>query len=97
METLASSAIEWGVAARSLLGQSSSGDRHIVKPFPRGVLLAAVEGLGHGDEAASAARIALATLADAASSPCPSPSTAASSTPLGNGFTMCRSPELETK
>ncbi|HKN37058.1 MAG TPA: SpoIIE family protein phosphatase [Terriglobales bacterium] len=69
METLASSAIEWGVAARALLGQSSSGDRHIVKPFPRGVLLAAVDGLGHGDEAASAARIALATLAARAEEP----------------------------
>ena len=69
MEALASSAIEWGVAARALPGQSSSGDLHIVKPFPRGLLIAAVDGLGHGDEAASAARIALAILAAHAEDP----------------------------
>ena len=68
METLAS-AIEWGVAARALPGQSSSGDLYIVTPFPSGVLIAAVDGLGHGEEAAFTARIALAILAAHAKDP----------------------------
>ncbi len=55
-------AIEWGVAALTLPGQVESGDRHVVAPFPRGVLIAAVDGLGHGDEAAAAARTAASVL-----------------------------------
>lgn len=54
--------VEWGVAARPLPGQVESGDLHLVKPFANGVLVAAVDGLGHGHEAAEAARIAVATL-----------------------------------
>src|ERR1700687_3989607 len=58
METLAPSAIEWGVASRALPGQSSSGDLNVVKSFPNGVLVAALDGIGHGEEAASAAMVA---------------------------------------
>ena len=54
--------IEWGVAARALPGQTVSGDLHLVKPFSKGVLLAAVDGLGHGDEATVAAQLAVTTL-----------------------------------
>lgn len=54
--------IDWGVATLTLAGQDESGDLHLVKPFPNGVLAAVVDGLGHGDEAAAAARLALATL-----------------------------------
>src|SRR5216683_1379133 len=54
--------IEWGVAARALPGQAVSGDLHLVKPFSKGVLLAAVDGLGHGDEATLAAQLAVTTL-----------------------------------
>jgi len=54
--------VEWGLAAHTLAGNTESGDRHLVRPFPRGALLAAVDGIGHGDEAAVAARIAVATL-----------------------------------
>jgi negative regulator of sigma-B (phosphoserine phosphatase) len=50
--------IEWGVAARALPGESRSGDRHLVEPFSDGVLVAVVDGLGHGDEAADAAEAA---------------------------------------
>ena len=39
-----------------------SGDRSLVKTFPQGVLLAVVDGLGHGHEAAIAAQAAIATL-----------------------------------
>jgi negative regulator of sigma-B (phosphoserine phosphatase) len=55
-------AIEWGVASRPLAGQSVSGDLHVVAPFAGGVLVAAIDGLGHGSEAAEAASTAAATL-----------------------------------
>ncbi len=54
--------IEWGVAAQPLEGEAESGDLHVVQRFPKGVLVAAVDGLGHGPEAAAAARSAVATL-----------------------------------
>lgn len=50
--------IEWGVAARALPGETRSGDAYVVEPFSNGVLVAAVDGLGHGDEAADAAKAA---------------------------------------
>jgi len=50
--------IEWGVSSRALPGQAASGDRHVVEAFPGGALIGAIDGLGHGDEAASAARAA---------------------------------------
>ena len=43
--------IEWGVAAAPLAGETESGDLHLVKPVGRGMLVAAVDGLGHGAEA----------------------------------------------
>ncbi|MBI3303159.1 MAG: SpoIIE family protein phosphatase [Deltaproteobacteria bacterium] len=55
--------IKWGVAARALAGQTASGDLHVGTPFPGGVLVGVVDGLGHGEEAAAAANIAVATLA----------------------------------
>src|SRR5260221_8742093 len=58
METLEPSTIEWGVASRALAGQPSSGDLNVVKSFPNGVLVAALDGIGHGEEAASAALVA---------------------------------------
>jgi negative regulator of sigma-B (phosphoserine phosphatase) len=58
------SLIEWGVAARALPGQTVSGDLHLVKPFPSGVLAAAIDGVGHGEEATAAAKAAAAILAD---------------------------------
>ena len=55
METLAPPTIEWGVASRALPGQSRSGDLSVVKSFPNGVLVAALDGIGHGEEAAAPA------------------------------------------
>ncbi len=54
--------IEQGIAARAFPGEHVSGDRALVKPFPQGVLAAAVDGLGHGEAASNAAGIAIATL-----------------------------------
>jgi len=58
--------VEWGVAGRMLSGQTDSGDLAVIQPFgngdgaaePGGVLLAGIDGLGHGEEAAEAARTA---------------------------------------
>jgi len=58
METVSPPPIEWGAASLPLPGQSESGDRHVVCFFPGGVLLAAIDGLGHGVEAAAAAAAA---------------------------------------
>jgi negative regulator of sigma-B (phosphoserine phosphatase) len=63
----ASPLIDWGVAASTLSGQTQSGDLHLVKPLPTGVLIAVVDGLGHGAEAATAARTAVTTLNEHAS------------------------------
>ena len=54
--------IEWGVAARSLANHAESGDQYLVEPFPNGALTAVIDGLGHGDKAAAAAKTAVATL-----------------------------------
>ena len=54
--------VDWAVAGRAHPDQSESGDRHVVAPFPAGVLLGAVDGLGHGAAAAAAARAAVALL-----------------------------------
>ena len=51
-------AIEWSVAARPMAGQTVSGDLHVVELFDHGVLLAVVDGVGHGNDAHSAAEMA---------------------------------------
>jgi hypothetical protein len=52
--------IEWGWAGRALDGRS--GDLHVVAPFSHGTLVALIDGLGHGPEAASAAEAAVPIL-----------------------------------
>lgn len=47
--------IEWGSAGVAL-EKEESGDAYVVAPFPDGVLVAVIDGLGHGAEAAVAAR-----------------------------------------
>lgn len=56
--------VEWGVASRALPGQSTSGDLHLVKPRDNVCLMAVVDGVGHGDEATTAARTAVKVLED---------------------------------
>jgi len=56
--------LEIGIAERPLPGELESGDTHLVAPYPGGVLLAAIDGLGHGSEAAQAAHAARASLAE---------------------------------
>lgn len=47
--------VDWAWAGSALEGPDS-GDLHVVVPLPRGALLAVIDGLGHGPEAALAAR-----------------------------------------
>lgn len=54
--------LDWGVATLTLPGQVESGDLHIIQPFAGGVMAGVVDGLGHGEEAAVAAKLAVATL-----------------------------------
>jgi len=63
----AAALIEWGVASSAVPGETQSGDLHLVKPLAGGVLIAVVDGLGHGAEAATAARTAVTTLGEHAS------------------------------
>ena len=62
METVSTGLIEWAVAELVLPGQSESGDRFLVTPTPDGALVAVVDGLGHGAEAAEAAKAAVRSL-----------------------------------
>ena len=49
--------------AKSILrGQGKSGDRHLVCCGGNGILIAAIDGIGHGEEAANAAEAAIAIL-----------------------------------
>jgi len=54
--------VEYGVAKFVLPGQSESGDRHLVCCGQDEILIAAIDGIGHGKEAADAAETATAIL-----------------------------------
>ncbi len=54
--------VDCGVASLMLSGETESGDLSLVKSTARGVLIGVVDGLGHGSEAAAAARTAVAVL-----------------------------------
>jgi phosphoserine phosphatase RsbX len=61
--------LDVGAASAALGGESVSGDRCLVRDYPGGVLLAAVDGLGHGDEAAHAAGRAVSVMEEDAGAP----------------------------
>ena len=48
--------ISFGIATLPLRGETESGDEYLVKPNGKEVLVAVLDGLGHGPEAALAAR-----------------------------------------
>ena len=56
------SALELGVAERALPGEPRSGDRAVLVQYDGGALVAAIDGLGHGVDAADAADAAAAVL-----------------------------------
>jgi phosphoserine phosphatase RsbX len=61
---MSTSLIDWGVSARTMAREAESGDLHVVARSGRGILVAAIDGLGHGAKAALAARIAGGVLED---------------------------------
>jgi phosphoserine phosphatase RsbX len=50
--------LDYAVAGRGFPGAAESGDRFVVRPSARGILVAVIDGLGHGGEAAHAAAAA---------------------------------------
>lgn len=54
--------IQYAIATLTVPGEKESGDRYIVVPTPARTLVAVVDGLGHGREAAEAAEVAVTTL-----------------------------------
>ena len=61
MDYLTTPLVEWAVASQGL-EPDDSGDGYIVRPWPEGVLLGVVDGIGHGHEAATAASRAIRLL-----------------------------------
>lgn len=61
--------LDWAVSGQALPGESESGDAHMVAEFAQGALAAVVDGLGHGKEAAEAARAAVRTMERCAHAP----------------------------
>jgi hypothetical protein len=62
VETINVPLVEYGVAKFVLPGQDESGDRHLVCCAGDGILIAAIDGIGHGEEAANAAKAAISIL-----------------------------------
>lgn len=62
METIKVPLLEYGFSKSVLPGHGESGDLHLVRCTRSGILIAAIDGLGHGEQAAQAAKIALSVL-----------------------------------
>src|SRR5216683_8092524 len=62
METIKEPMVEYGVAKLALPGHGQSGDHHLLRCNRKGVLVAAIDGIGHGEEAAEAAQAAATIL-----------------------------------
>lgn len=61
--------VEYGVAKFVLPGQGKSGDHHVVCCNRSGILVAVIDGLGHGEEAASVSKAAAGILRGFANDP----------------------------
>jgi hypothetical protein len=57
-----SAGLEWSAAAATMPGEAESGDRYWAGSGSNGMMFAVIDGLGHGQAAAAAAEIAIATL-----------------------------------
>jgi negative regulator of sigma-B (phosphoserine phosphatase) len=69
VETINEPLVEYGVAKFVLPGQVESGDHHLVHCRRDGILIAAIDGIGHGEEAATAAKRAVSILKASADEP----------------------------
>jgi phosphoserine phosphatase RsbX len=61
--------VEYGLAKHAHVGGGESGDLHMVCCNQNGVLIAVIDGIGHGEEAAEAAKSAAALLRSSADEP----------------------------
>ncbi|GEJ58966.1 SpoIIE family protein phosphatase [Anaeromyxobacter diazotrophicus] len=61
--------LDWAWAGAPLAGERESGDAHVVAAFAGGALVAVLDGLGHGPEAALASRAAARVLVAHAGEP----------------------------
>ena len=66
---MAERVVEAAVAARPVAGEERSGDLAVIELLADGALVAAVDALGHGPEAAAAADVAGAVLREFAAAP----------------------------
>jgi hypothetical protein len=69
VETIDEPLVEYGVAKFVLPGLGESGDHHLVCCNQSGILIAAIDGIGHGEEAANAAKAAVSILRTGADEP----------------------------
>ena len=67
LEQVRARALQWGTATTPHPAQHVSGDVALVIPAHEGALVAVIDGLGHGHEAARAAQIARETVSETAS------------------------------
>src|SRR5580704_7911903 len=61
--------LEYGLAKHTHVGEGESGDLHMVCCNQSGVLIAVIDGIGHGEEAAEVARTAAALLRSSSDEP----------------------------
>src|SRR5260221_14749041 len=54
--------VDYGIAKFVLPGENESGDHHLVRCSQSGILIAALDGIGHGEEAANPAKSAVSIL-----------------------------------
>ena len=69
METINEPMLEYGLAKHARGGNCESGDLHMVRCNQNGLLIAAIDGIGHGEEAAEVARIAATLLRSSVDEP----------------------------
>jgi negative regulator of sigma-B (phosphoserine phosphatase) len=62
-------ALERGVAGTPIAGESRSGDLAVFAGYPGGALVAVIDGLGHGDEAADASEAAASVIREHRAAP----------------------------
>jgi phosphoserine phosphatase RsbX len=58
MAAVSQSCLDWALAFSARAGETESGDLHVVEAFSGGILVAVLDGLGHGPAAAEAAQAA---------------------------------------
>jgi len=64
MNEIQMGSVEWGVVLKALAGYAESGDQYWVRAVPNGMIIAAIDGLGHGNAAAHAAKMVVDELGE---------------------------------